>query len=250
MNGLIRKAGSRIARLFPRRPYPVLAGPLRGARFILGSFAGDGGGASVFFNLSEQEQLSAFAGVLKPGYCVLDIGANVGFYSVLAAKKIAPNGRVFAFEPVRRNADFLRRHIAINGADNILVIESACGRESGETVFFSGPNAAMGSLCPVGGSSFRVEVVSIDDFVESRNIQPDVMKIDVEGAEYDVICGAEKTIGQFRPVIFLSTHSAELRRNCLERLSEMKYAYRPLTAGDDPHEFVLIHGEKAKLPTL
>lgn len=239
MTDILRTAGRRIARFLPRRDYPVLIGPLRGARFIIGSFAGAGGGASVYLNRSEPEQVSEFAAAVKPGNSVLDIGANVGFYSILASRKVGSSGRVYAFEPVERNIRFLNRHIEINKATNVTVVDAACGREAGEAEFFAGPNPAMGSLQKVGGESFRVRIITIDEFVAAENISPDVIKIDVEGAELDVIIGAEQTLRRSRPVIFLSTHSPELRRECLERLSGLGYKYRPLDGGDEANEFIL-----------
>ncbi|MER3430247.1 MAG: hypothetical protein C4324_04245 [Blastocatellia bacterium] len=242
MRSILRTTGRRMAGFLPRRDYPVLSGPLFGARFVLGSFAGDGGGVSVFFNRSEPEQVLEFAATVKAGNTVLDIGANVRLYSILASRRAGPSGRVYAFEPAPRNIQFLNRHIKLNRAENVFVVEAACGRQVGEADFFPGPNSAMGSLQKVGGDKFRVTAITIDQFVLAEKISPDVIKIDVEGAELDVIYGAENTLSRSRPVIFLSTHSPGLRRECLERLAEFGYSYRPISGGDDPNEFILFAG--------
>jgi len=82
MNDLVRASARFVfGKLLPRWAYPVIRGPLKGAKFILGTLSGEGGGATVYFNMSEPEQTSAFVGALKPGQVLFDIGANVGYYT-------------------------------------------------------------------------------------------------------------------------------------------------------------------------
>lgn len=238
VNVLLRKIGRAAARLMPKTVYPVVRGPLRGARFVLGSFAGEGGGASVFFNLSEPEQSLTFAKEVVPGSVVFDIGANVGYYTILASRLAGPKGKVAAFEPVPRNLEFLRRHIAVNRAENVTVFPLACSDRSGETSFFCGSNPAMGSLYAVGGEKVTVETAALDSLIEKIGAMPDVIKIDVEGAEAEVIRGAMDTIKQGRPKIFLSTHSPELRVECTSILEGLGYDRRELIDSADPHEFL------------
>ncbi|MEQ1645315.1 MAG: FkbM family methyltransferase [Pyrinomonadaceae bacterium] len=226
-------------RLLPRRAYTVLRGPMKGSRFILGSLSGEGGGASVYFGEMEPEQTAAMAEVIRPGSVFFDIGANVGYYTVLASRLVGEAGNVVAFEPVPRNIEFLRQHIELNSAANVILKPLAVSDRQGTVRFSLGPDSAMGHIGEDG--ELEVATTTLDDVVSELGITPDVMKIDVEGAEREVFRGAARMFETARPVIFLSTHSDELRAWCLEHLRGLGYAVRPLIAGEDGHEFVATH---------
>lgn len=86
--------------------------------------------------------------------------------------------------------------------------------------------------------SVLVPTITIDTIAEELELVPDVIKIDVEGAEIEVLRGAERTLTEARPTIFLSTHSPELRGLSLKLLTTCGYNTEPLLSSDDPHEFV------------
>lgn len=130
--------------LLPRVSYPVLTGPLRGARFVLGSLSGAGGGASVYVNQMEVEQTAALTAHLRPGNVVFDIGANVGYYSVLASRYVGEHGFVLSIEPVVRNVYFLFEHVRSNRLQNVAILPAACGSVDGMAIFEGGDNYAMG----------------------------------------------------------------------------------------------------------
>src|ERR1017187_7151866 len=113
-------------RLLPRIAYPVMRGPLAGMKFILGAPAGEGGGASVFFGTVEPEQTKVLTETLSAGDVFFDIGANIGYYSLLAGRLVGPRGVVVAVEPVVRNLSFLYRHLELNRLRNVRVIPAAC----------------------------------------------------------------------------------------------------------------------------
>jgi FkbM family methyltransferase len=245
MNAFIRSCVRLVfGKLFPRVAYPVVRGPLRGARFILGALAGEGGGATVYFNMIEAEQTSAFVKTMREGYVLFDIGANVGYYTILGARLVGSRGRVFAFEPALRNLVYLNRHVLINKASNVSIISAACSDALSLTVFESGENFATGHLIDsknVGNSKgiCLVPTVSVDTVVQQLGIYPDVIKADVEGAELSVLKGAHITLQQVKPQIFLSTHSEELRSACLEYLKKIGYAFEVLSKDkDNPSEFL------------
>jgi FkbM family methyltransferase len=223
-------------RLMPRRPYPVLTGPLKGTRIILGSLSGDGGGASVYFNRVEPGQTAAFVKELKPGHTIFDIGANVGYYTMLASRLIGPAGFIAAFEPLMRNMSYLQQHLEINSIDNARALPFAVSDRSGIASFDTGSDSAMGMLNKNG--DILVPTISLDEAADRLGAKPDVLKIDVEGAEMGVLDGGANIIEKARPIIFLSTHSPKLRENCLERLDIIGYDVAPLSGGDDPHEFL------------
>ena len=246
MKNLVRRSGRFLfGRVLPRLAYPVVSGPLKSSRFILGSLAGDGGGASVYFNKLEPEQAEAMRKELKEGDVFFDIGANVGYYSILASKIVGKTGAVVACEPVIRNLSYLQRHVDLNKAGNVRILAFACSDENSTARFSLGPNSAMGQI--VMGEDERtgnddavlVPTVTLDKIAEEMNLTPDVIKIDVEGAELGVLEGGRGILTQKKPTIFLSTHSTELRESCLSLLHDIGYNPEALIGGaSDCHEFI------------
>ena len=117
-------------KVLPRWSYPVLKGPLKGCKFILGTFAGDGGGGKVYFNMIEPEQTTAFIKTLKQGNIVFDVGANVGYYTVLGSKLVGDTGMIISLEPFVRNLAYLHQHVALNKLKNVMILPAACSDNS------------------------------------------------------------------------------------------------------------------------
>ena len=146
-----------------------------------------------------------FRRVLKPGMTVLDIGANIGFYTLLAASIVGPEGCCLAVEPNVRNVKLLAASKAANQFSCITVYEGAATREWG--LLFLNTNHSNGVVSQATGNIGDLisrEVVmgmKLDDLVASRR-RLDVIKIDVEGAEYAALSGAAAAIDKHRPVIF------------------------------------------------
>ena len=146
--------------------------------------------------------------VLRPEMTFLDIGAFHGIYSVIAAKRIGPSGRVIAFEPSRRERRMLRYHALLNPALPILVEAFAVGSVTGEVRFFLASDGLemMNSLRPPAtgkhSQPVRVNSIRLDDYCAGRGINRiDCMKIDVEGGEVDLFQGGAETLARFRPLI-------------------------------------------------
>ncbi len=247
MNNLVR-ASARIlfGKVLPRLAYPVIRGPLKGAKFILGTSSGEGGGATVYFNMSEPEQTSAFVGTLKHGQVFFDIGANVGYYTILGGRIVGSQGKVFAFEPVVRNVAYLYQHTVLNKASNVTIISAACSDSLSLSIISAGPNFATGHMAnkidkETGAyePGFPVLTVTVDAIVQLMGVLPDVIKIDAEGAELSVLKGAQSTLREAKPTIFLSTHSDILRSTCLEYLRGLGYAFEVLSHDKNtPSEFL------------
>lgn len=233
-------------KILPRLAYPVIRGPLRGARFVLGTLAGEGGGASVYFGMIEIEQTAAFIDQLRAGQVLFDIGANVGYYTILGARLVGPQGKVVAVEPVIRNLAYLHRHIVLNKANNVSIVSAACSDAVSLATFSLGQNYAMGYLENSHGERtatqkelLLVPAVTVDAIVQQLGISPDVIKVDVEGAELLVLTGAQTTLRKTKPRIFLSTHSEALRYACLEYLKELGYTFEVLSHDKNtPSEFL------------
>jgi FkbM family methyltransferase len=215
------------ARVLPPVPYPVLTGPLRGAWFILRAASGEGGGASVYVNRVEPAKTRALLDILKPGHVVFDVGANIGYYTLLASRLVGAAGRVIACEPSPRNIAYLHRHVTLNHATNVTVIPAGCYDRSGLIGFEAGADWAAGHMveqtAQVNGNRDLVATIAVDELVAASGLRPDVLKIDVEGAELHVLEGASQTIASAKPVVLMGVHSPELRSACTAFLSARGY---------------------------
>ena len=203
----------------------VLAGPLRGARWI--ARAGTHG---VWLGRYEPEKATEFCKQVREGALVFDVGAHAGYYTLLSARSVGCSGKVVAFEPNERNLAFLRRHVVVNGLDNVEVVDAAVGIAEGRSKFDSETSDGhFGRLSDSG--SVDVEVVSLDSIFAKRGLLPDVLKIDVEGGEGAVLRGAANILEVGRPIIFLATHGDEIHAECCEILRSHGYTLSTLNAG-------------------
>ncbi|HON89873.1 MAG: FkbM family methyltransferase [Fibrobacter sp.] len=233
------------AHLIPKIAYPVIRGPLFGLKFIHGAASGEGGGATIFFGLVEPKQTEAFKSALKDGFIVFDVGANIGYYTLLGSRIIGKNGKIFAFEPSIRNIEYLAKHIRINKITNAMIIPAACSDNTSISLFNNTPDCALGHLLENTESSETkfdiVPTLTIDSVVQTTGVFPDIVKIDVEGAELKVLHGSKSLLQKNHPVILLSVHSSELRISCLEYLSQFGYSAVPLDTSEsgEPFEYML-----------
>jgi FkbM family methyltransferase len=196
---------------------PILQGPLRGRRWIVGSAT-----HGCWLGSYEFETQRAFGRLVRAGDVVYDLGANVGFYSLLGARLAGDAGAVYSFEPLPRNLKFLRKHLAMNGLRNCSVIDAAVADFDGTMKFESSKAPTTAHLSE--GGDVAVRVMRLDSMVERGEIRaPDVMKIDVEGSEVKLLQGAARTIEEFRPRILLATHDRELHGECVEFLEAREY---------------------------
>lgn len=202
---------------------PIFAGTLGGRWWLPAS---RGKLLRILLGTYEREQTALFQEWIRPGATVLDVGGHVGYYTLVSARLAGPTGRVVAFEPNPANHDFLRRHVAINGLANVEVVQAAVSSSNGTARFDFGSGSGTGHLAESG--AIEVRTVRLDDFCAERGLRPNAIKIDVEGAELEVLRGGEQTIAASRPVIFLSTHGEPVHRACLAWLEERGYTLRPI----------------------
>ncbi|MCA9882643.1 MAG: FkbM family methyltransferase [Anaerolineae bacterium] len=193
---------------------PILQGPLKGNRWIAGAAT-----HGCWLGSYELDKQMAMVAHIRPDQVVYDIGANVGFYTLLAAKQVGSGGYVIAFEPFERNIQFLKRHIALNRLNNVTIETKAVGAENGQAFFQEGNSPSMGHLAAVG---IPVELITVDT-VAAAGHAPDVLKIDVEGAELDVLKGASHTLTDHSPIIFLATHGEHVHQACIDFLHQHAY---------------------------
>jgi FkbM family methyltransferase len=144
------------------------------------------------------EEYAAFREAVGEGHTVIEAGANAGAYTVLFARWVGPRGKVYAFEPVPAIATLLAGQLRLNGvADRVTIVPSALGAAQG-TMALLAPGWSGINRAPVSSqeadAAIEVPVTTIDDFCARERVAPDVIKIDVEGAELAVLQGARKTI--------------------------------------------------------
>jgi FkbM family methyltransferase len=145
-----------------------------------------------------------FRGRLRPGMNVLDIGANIGYYTMLSASLVGPTGSVIAIEPNPESVKLLEASRRENVFGNVTVFQVAAGREPGLLVMHGFYSNAMTSAVPDSAAALvtskTVPCFRIDDLVpRDRNI--DFVKIDVEGAEYNALSGASELLRRCHPTI-------------------------------------------------
>jgi FkbM family methyltransferase len=169
---------------------------------------------------------------LRPGMVFYDLGANIGFFSLLAARMVGVEGKVFSFEPDPQVADRLREHIERNGYTNITVIEAGVWSVTGQVSFL----AATASSPDRGTGHFKMEsdgvltrCIALDDFVLEASA-PNGIKCDVEGAEIETLRGAANMLAAHRPWILCEIHSQSNDRAARELLSSLGYTVESVDA--------------------
>ncbi len=156
---------------------------------------------------SEVPVQEALESCLNTGDIFYDIGANVGFFTIIAAKLVGNTGHVYAFEPAPENASTIRNNVQINQFPHVTVLEKAVSSSSGTGKLLLTHDPGGNTLATAGSppdvkGEMSTELVSIDDLVAQGGVKPpDVVKVDVEGAEVEVLQGMAQTIKSFQPLI-------------------------------------------------
>ena len=210
----------------------VLSGPLRGRRWIAGA-ATHGCWLGTYERLTQR----VFVEHVRPGAVVYDVGANAGFFTLLASKLAGPSGAVYAFEPMERNLGFIREHVRLNGVTNVHVLPVAVSDRDGVVRFAAAANPAMGGLSAGGG----IEVQSTTLDAVARTIPPpSFVKMDIEGAEHAALSGAAEVLRAARPVILLSEHGWEQHERCGALLESLGYDLKLLVDGTRDGNYVVL----------
>jgi FkbM family methyltransferase len=155
----------------------------------------------------------AFRRRLTAGDVVFDVGANVGFLSLVAGAIVGPTGRVVAWEPVPASADAVRRNAAVNGMDWVEVREAAVGAEPGTQTLLEVDEQSWSHLADRGrhprtNVERAVRVEALDPLVASGELPPPrLVKIDVEGSEVAVLPGMRRILEEHRPDLVVELHA-------------------------------------------
>ena len=223
----------------------IRSGVLKGEKWIVGS-----GSYDFWMGTYEKAIAEKFETYAKKSEVVCDLGAHVGYYTLLASKSVGKHGKVYAFEPLHRNIIYLQKHIELNKISNVRIFECAVSNVIEKKIFFTNcDNKVANTICknsPMfqSGKLIGVNSVTLDDLLEKEDIMvPQLIKMDIEGAEYDALKGAKHLLKECHPSIFLSTHNCQnkgVHKKCCDFLVEMGYNltyfdyYEKVTDTDDP----------------
>ena len=195
----------------PGERYPVLQcrGVLKGLRMRVDWNLH----RSFTYGSWEPEVVATIQKYVKPGMTVLDIGAQSGFYSLLCSRLVGPQGQVIAFEPLPANFRMLEENIRLNGLRNVTAREEAVAERSGSMRFdfpHHEPTLVAGPV--LAGESqdvLTVRGISLDDWFREAAAPVHLLKMDVEGAELDVLQGASSMLNACHPDMVIELHNME-----------------------------------------
>ncbi len=202
----------------------INAGPLKGKKWVLTS------GGKFISGTHEPYKTEAIINNFTKGTVFFDIGAHFGYYSAIVAMLNEGEGQVFAFEPRPMNARFFRKHMDINGFDNVVLFETAVGETDGEVFFDSRHGSATGRVSAKGNINIRQ--VSIDRMVKDNTLPPPgFIKIDVEGGEIEVLKGLKDVVASCKPKMLVATHNPDCHEYVLNFMEENGYHFEILNPG-------------------
>ena len=198
--------------------------------------------ANVYFTGSyEMEELDLVKSILKPEDVFIDLGANIGLYSMIASRAVGPKGHVYSFEPFPLNAERLKQHLVLNDCLNATVIEKAVADKSGSLTLkydSSSHNTGMPSAYSTDGAEVEVDVVALDDLAKDQKWnRVDFIKMDIEGGEYLALLWMRQILETWKPKILLELHPEAVARTpyttnqIIEVLTERRYAGRQIGSG-------------------
>jgi FkbM family methyltransferase len=185
----------------------------------------------------EPEVQNAIMAALRPGAVVYDVGAHVGTMALGAAQLVGDMGRVVAFDGDPENVERLRRNSARNGLEGRLEVVHAAvwSRTAGDGVSFrrgttvssqGGVEADGKRPVLASGEVINVPAITLDDFVAHGGPRPQLVKVDVEGGEYEVLCGGARLFVDQRPLIIVEVHHQQAEEQITAWLKEYKYEGR------------------------
>lgn len=172
----------------------------------------------------EPDLQRAFSETLKPGQVVYDVGANVGFMTMVAARLVGPEGAVVAFEPSRETGRQLLSQIELNGFKNVTLVRAAVSDRVGTASFTTHEFSDMNRLAELGTTA-GIETVPTTtlDAIALAHRPPNMIKLDVEGAEILVLRGATRVFREHRPILLAEIHSEQLNREFRPLMREFGY---------------------------
>ena len=165
--------------------------------------------APIALDFFEQTELALFRKTIQPGMTVVDIGANLGLYTVIAGKLVGPNGKVFACEPEPSNFALLKKNVEANKLSNVVLFDIAVSEKAGEVELFLHHNnkgsPSLATWSEKKTPSRRVRTDTLDNLLSAYGSPAvDVIKMDIEGAEERALRGMSETIARSPRLVLFS----------------------------------------------
>lgn len=213
----------------------VAAGALQGARLLLDIKS------EKYYWLGNYEPMlqKAIVDFVKPGMVIYELGANIGYITLIFARAVGATGKVFAFEPLPSNIKRLRSNINLNNANHIVhLVPKAVSNDGKNAKFLVHSSTGMGKLKGIHGRDVpyvrEVDVftVCLDDFVyQDLNPSPNIVKMDIEGGGEKAIFGMERILSEVRPICFWELHGPEEGHIARSALRRQGYSIRRMASG-------------------
>lgn len=179
-------------------PLPPLLMEVEGHKMYVSATSIDFAPSSARRGFYEKYETDLFKKIVKNGMVVVDIGANIGYYTLIAAELVGKNGKVFAFEPEPQNYALLVRNIEVNGYKNVVPVQKAVSDKVGTTRLYLSPDGNTGWHriydSHNGWDSIEIETVTLDEFFKDKEGEIDIIKMDVEGAELTILQGMSQIL--------------------------------------------------------
>jgi FkbM family methyltransferase len=199
---------------------------------------------------SEWEELECFLALVEPGASVLDVGANMGFFTVAVGHRLNGTGKVLAIEPMPQNLTALRKNVAVNHLKNVEIVACGVNKEPGELQMDISPTATTGNAAVKWTDDMPFQVVTetvpvhrLDDLMAQHGLDKvDLLKIDIEGFEWFAFQGAPTLLAERRPVILM-----ELNRPAIRTFG---YRVSDIVGLLESHGYVLASMEGRRLVTF
>jgi FkbM family methyltransferase len=201
----------------------------------------------------EQELQAALPLLIPAGATIYDVGANIGYVSLLLAKAAGAGGRVFAFEALPANIQQLNRNVELNGMEStVTVVPVAVTDQQGQVKFLVHASGGMGKAVGSAGredpylSEILVDSLSLDDYVyKLGNPPPAVLKMDIEGGEVLALPGMSRILKEIHPLLLIELHGPESSQAAWEHLTSAGYTISWMKAGFPPVQTLDEMGWKA-----
>lgn len=217
----------------------VAAGELTGMRLSLDLHAEK----DYWLGTYEPELLATLADLVRPGWVAYDLGANIGYITLLLARLAGPDGRVYSFEALPANLERLCLNLDLNALDQrVTVVPGAVGDSTQPVQFLVGPSGGTGKAQGSAGrqelaysQAISVPGIVLDEFVFTLGHPPPALvKIDIEGGEVLALPGMRRVLAEARPILCLELHGPEAARVAWETLVAAGYRLCRMAPGYPP----------------
>jgi FkbM family methyltransferase len=218
-------------RLIPKKTVvPILRGPGHGLKWIVGSY-----NHSCWLGWYEFEKQVIAEKCLRAGDVVYDLGAHVGYMTLIFSRLVGESGCVVAFEPLEANYRLLEKHLALNKITNVKLVKGGVGSRTEVAQFRTGADSSTGSVDPLGNQ--QVQLYSLIDHITTNNLpKPNLVKMDIEGAEEQVVPDLLEFLRRSDARLLLSTHGDLITSKLTGLLSTEGFRVEPLQWLHRPRE--------------